>query len=374
MSRGSGEKLRLALSITDMGGGGAARVASVLCREWIAMGHEVHLITFERPGTPAYYDLDPAIGVHQLDASKSTNGALGFVVTNGLRVLRMRRTLRILRPDVVVAFLIEANIASILSSMGLGVPVLISERNHPAYHPRSKGRRLLRRIMYPAAARLCVQTGDISRWFQENMGVESDVIPNPVEVHNLSGDASRRSGRLRAIGLGRLEHQKGFDLMIEAFAQIADDVPEWDLVIFGEGSVRSELEAKVLRHGLQDRVQMPGATDESALELSRSDLFLHAARYEGYPNAILEALAAGLCVVATDCPGGTSEILKGGENGVLVKNSDVSALAGALRNIMHDREQRETYARRARQGVRSLSPRTIAQQWLGVVERVRSAE
>src|SRR5690606_20187778 len=133
--------------------------------------------------------------------------------------------------------------------------------------------------------------------------------------------------RRRATTLGRLVYQKGLDRLIDAFALISPDLPDWELAIFGVGEAREDLERQIAAHKLEDRIFLMGNTTDAMVELRASDLYVHAARYEGYPNAILEALAAGLCVVATDCPGATGEILAGGQYGILVPDADAQSLA-----------------------------------------------
>jgi glycosyltransferase involved in cell wall biosynthesis len=363
--------LRIAFVLPDVSGGGAARVACILCEEWVKAGHEVHLITYEEPGTAPVYPLDRRVVQHQIGLSVSPRGLFGFASNNARRIWRVRKVLRHIRPDAVIAFLAEANMAAVLGGWGLGAPVLISERNHPAYYEVSSLNGLLRRWIYPLATRLCVQTEDIRDWFWCNLHIESSVIANPVSMP--SEEDLRRaagmpaSGRRRALSLGRLEPQKGYDMLVEAFALIANQVPEWDVVIRGEGGERAALERQIAQAGLERRILLPGVTASPMQELLAVDLYLHPARFEGFPNAVLEALAAGLCVVATDCPGATGEILWGGENGILVPPDEVEALALSMRRAMQDEDCRAHYADRARAAVSIYAPEAIAAKWIGVM-------
>jgi len=167
-------------------------------------------------------------------------------------------------------------------------------------------------------------------------------------------------------GLGRLEPQKAYGRLIEAFASVSGKHPEWDVVIHGEGSEREALEARVRALSLEDRVRLPGVTTDSYGALGQADLFVHTACYEGYPNAVIEACSVGLCVIAMDTPGATREILAGGELGMLVPEDDAEALAAALDRAMGDDALRQDYARRAPRAVARLSPSAIAQEWLDV--------
>ena len=358
--------------LPNVSGGGAARVASILCNEWVCSGYEIHFITFETPGTDPIYPLHSDIVRHQLGLSISPRGILGFIENNVRRVFRLRATLKKLQPAAVIAFLAEANVTSVLAARSLGIPVLISERNHPAHHQTSGRSAIVRRIIYPFATRLCVQTEDIRAWFQDNLGIEATVIPNPVQCADDYGAefdvrCRRISDRKIAVSLGRLEPQKGFDILIEAFASIASKVPDWDIVIHGEGSARACLESQIESFGLSGRIFLPGATLTPMQKLSSADLYVHPARYEGFPNALLEALSAGLCVVATDSPGASAEILQGGRYGMLVPIADPVALSAAMLQLMQDENARAAFAAKSREAVRSLSPAEIAARWLSEV-------
>lgn len=370
---GGRETQRIVFVLPDLSGGGAARVASILCGEWVKAGHEVHLVTYEEPGAASVYPLDSRIVRHQIGASVSPRGLAGFVANNTRRVTRLRRTLREVRPTAIIAFLAEANMSAVLAGFGLGIPVLISERNHPGHHTMSRINAFLRRCIYPRASRLCVQTQDIRDWFRVNLGIEAGVVPNPVsqpENPAPRGAAVKKPGeRAVAISLGRLEPQKGYDDLIGAFASIASEVPEWDVVIHGEGGQRATLERQIEKLGMEGRIFLPGATKTPIAALRMADLYLHPARYEGFPNAVLEALSCGLCIVATDCPGGTGEILQGNAYGILVPGGDAGALAGAMRRAMQDETLRARYAAEAANGVRIYAPDKIAARWMDEIEK-----
>lgn len=366
---------QLVFVLPNLSGGGAARVASILCGEWVKVGYDVHLVTFEEPGTASAYPLDRRVVRHQIGASVSPKGLVGFIANNARRVARLRRILHRLQPTAVVSFLTEANMGAVLATAGLGIPVLISERNHPGHHATSRINAFLRRLIYPRAARLCVQTEDIRDWFRSNLGMEAIVVPNPVSFPNHSPRTARDkplSERSVSVALGRLEPQKGYDELIEAFAMIAPDVPKWDLVIHGEGESRMALERRIKELGLERRIFLPGTTKTPMNALLAADLYVHPARYEGFPNAVLEALVCGLCVVATDCPGGTGEILQGSRYGILVPLGNTHDLAVAMRGAMQDEALRSRYAEAAADAVRIYAPDMIAARWIEEIEKYAS--
>ena len=359
--------------LPNLSGGGAARVASILCGEWIKAGHEVHLVTYEELDTASVYPLDDRIVRHQIGASVSPRGLLGFAGNNARRVFRLHRVFRCVRPTAIISFLDEANICTVLAGTTLGVPVLISERSHPALHLSAPLRMAARKLIYPRASLLCVQTRDVQNWYASNLNIKACVIANPAQPAETRGSLGRAPRERRyALSLGRLEEEKGFDRLIDAFATIAAEVPDWDIVIHGEGSLRHELEQRIEQYGLQERIRLPGHTDAPLDALAAADLYLHTAKYDGFPNAILEALAADLCVIATDSPGGTREILQDGRYGILVSTDDTPALAEAMHHVMNDEDLRKDYADKARNAVDIYAPRAIAARWIDEIDRLRA--
>lgn len=364
---------RIVMVIPNLSGGGAARVATILVNQWVEMGIDTHLVSFEPLGSPSVYPLSEHVKRHQIGHFASPPNPFGMLNTNIARASEVRKVLRVVRPDGVVSFLQEANVAAVIGSRGLRLPILISERNHPERNHTSGFKRLVRSWLYPQASRLVVQTQDIAHWFKAHLNLSCTVIPNPVGALDPSLTpsplGSGRSGEGRfLLSLGRLEPQKGFDLLITAFARIAHDFPEWSLVIHGEGAERGALEAQIAELGLDDRVDLPGVTKEPIGKLLAADLYVHPARFEGYPNALLEALASGCCVVATDCPGATREVLADGRYGLLVATEDVEALAACLQDAMGNAALRGRFASVAQEAVRALGPAAIARRWLNELE------
>ena len=366
---------RIAFILPNVSGGGAARVATILCSEWARSGHAVSLVTFENPESEPAYPLDPQVERHKIGLSASPQTLLGIASNNANRVFRLRRILKKIHPTAVISFLLEANVPAALAARSLGLPVLISERNHPGFDTISDLKARIRANTYPLANRLCVQTGDIGHWFKTKLGIDARVIPNPAPSAGLLSSGKERlcenTSRKRVISLGRLEPQKGFDRLIEAFALIAGEVPDWDIVIYGEGAQRAALQRKIQEHHLDTRMKLPGVTRAPAEELGSSDLYVHTARYEGFPNAVLEALSAGLCVIATDCPGGTREILKNGSFGLLVPEGDVHALAASMLRLIRDKALRASFESSSHYAVRPFSPQSIAQRWIDEIAACR---
>jgi glycosyltransferase involved in cell wall biosynthesis len=202
------------------------------------------------------------------------------------------------------------------------------------------------------------------------------VIPNPVVVDDASitaGHTVNFGWSRRVIALGRLASEKGFDLLVEAFGRVAWDFPDWGLAILGEGPERSRLEGHIERCGLAGRVRLPGAVANPFPTLRAADLFVLSSTTEGFGNALVEGMACGLPVVATDCWHGPQDLVRDGVEGLLVPPGDASSLAAALRRMMADEPLRRECAARAKESARRFALDRVMLSWdaalRGIVKR-----
>jgi glycosyltransferase involved in cell wall biosynthesis len=256
----------------------------------------------------------------------------------------MRCKIRICSPDVVVGFMHSIFIPLSLSMLGTNFPLVGSEHiiyDHYRHLPLQKfllmlSSSLITRITCTSTQALLSYPSAIRR----KMVVIRNPVPPPTRGRaDTFGSAGARKVLL---SVGRLEAQKDHSVLVNAFAQIADKVPEWDLRIVGEGTLRAPLEAQIFALGLANRVQLPGATRDVWQEYSSAQLFVMPSRYESFGLATAEALALGLPVVGfADCPG-TNELVRPGENGVLVTPSGdrAGSLAAALLSLMEGEQLR----------------------------------
>jgi glycosyltransferase involved in cell wall biosynthesis len=360
--------MRIALVISSLSGGGAERVLSTLAGYWARGGHDVTVVTVGSRETDVYA-LGAGVRRVTLDLARPSRHVVEALVRSSRRVFALRRALVRLEPDVVVSFIASANVLSLLATSGTGVSVVVCERTDPRRHRIGMPRAALRRLLYPRAAGLVVQTESLASWGRD-LCSRVHVIPNFVERPHISADPGNDRGGLRLMAMGSLRPEKGFDLLIEAFARIAASHPQWSLTILGDGPERLRLDALVASARLQDRVSMPGRTSEPWRHLAAAHAFALSSRREGFPNALLEAMASGLPVVAFDCPSGPAEIIEHGRNGLLVEAGDVSRLAAALDRIMSSPEERARIGESAREIAVRLAPERILPRWDAVVLRV----
>lgn len=285
------------------------------------------------------------------------------------RIIKLRKVLLDLKPDILISEMPAANLVSIIACFGLQVKVVIEERIHPPMLPLCKSREILRKYLYPFASARIVLTKKSAEWFKEELGCDAFVIPNSV-VYPLSKnepilecDKLINEKRKIILSVGRLEYQKGFDRLIESFSKIANDLLDWDLVILGDGPERKNLEFLIDKLGIKGRVFLPGKAGNISDWYKRADIFVLSSRFEGFPNVLVEAMSYGCPVISFDCDTGPSEIIRNGIDGILVPQDDIEAFTSALKELALDEKKRKNFSAKAIEVRERFSIEKIAHQW-----------
>jgi GalNAc-alpha-(1->4)-GalNAc-alpha-(1->3)-diNAcBac-PP-undecaprenol alpha-1,4-N-acetyl-D-galactosaminyltransferase len=363
--------MRILLAVTSMGAGGAERVAATLVNHWSADGHKVALATIASTDRD-FYPLDQRVTRIALDMIRSSRGWYDFVVDNFKRVRKLRATIRDFKPEIILSFMDATNVRMLLASIGTGIPVIVEEHIDPTQLSLGRILNLLRHLLYKRAAAVVVLTPGIARWARGFVKKEAiHVIPNPIGQQFCKNGKlePERDGR-RVIAIGRLEPQKGFDMLLKAFAQCAQEHAGWTLKIIGDGSERDRLQSQAAALRISDRVSWERAVKEPERELHRSDLFVLSSRYEGLPMVLLEAMACGLPVVSFDCPSGPREIIHDGEDGLLVPPNEIGALARAMSRLMSREDERKRLGESATRVVERFGLDKVTEIWSKLFEQV----
>ncbi len=363
--------MRLTLVISSLSSGGAERVMSTIANYWAAKGHQITLITVESERLD-FYPLHPEVARTALGLEAASAGLWEALRNNLARLRLLRRKILDSKPDTVLSFIDKTNVLTLLACLGTRVPVVVSERTDPRYHGIGRIWSLLRRLLYPAAKAVVVQSEGVRGWAEHFVPPERvAVIPNPIQPPPGGTRAGLPPSTRRVMAMGRLSDEKRFDLLIRAFGRCQSRHPEWSLIIFGEGDERGRLEALVAEMGLLGWVTLPGRTKEPVTALRQADLFVMSSRYEGFPNALLEAMACGLPVISTDCPSGPREIIRNGIDGWLVPPGDVEALSAAMDRLMSDENERRRLGTRAVEVLERFGLEKAMRQWEEVLLRGR---
>lgn len=366
--------MRITLVIASLWGGGTERVVTTLANGWIGQGHEVSILTFERAEAKTY-GIHPAIKVWWLDLLGRSTHVMEGLSRNFRRIRSLRRAIRESNPDVIVSFIDQTNVLTLLATRGLGKPIVISERAVPMHGGIGRMWTFLCRVCYPFADVLVCPTRASLAGFQAMTRVRGVAIGNPVivPVGMTFQKNSKASGNV-LMAMGRLVQEKGFDLLLQAFAQIAEKHPGWSLTIIGDGPLRAELQEGGRALKLDGRVHFAGQLADPFPLLRTADLFVFSSRFEGFGMALAEAMACGLPVVSFDCPEGPRDIIRDGIDGLLVPAGDVAALAATLDSLMSDPKKRDRLAALAPEVLERFSSQRILASWQPLLNELLAAK
>lgn len=350
--------MKILFLVSSMHAGGAERVAATLSGGWVNQGHEVILAPTYTGKGKLFYELHPEV---RLEWVADRLGRVGRTpLAPFVKLLALRRMVREHRPDVIVSFLTNVNVMALMATRGLGVPVIVCERTNPAVSTSaSTALQRLRRRLYPYADMVTVQAQASLAAMRELVpGMKRlAVVPNPLPPGlPAAASATVTNGnpnkRYRLVAMGRFVASKRYGLLLDVFERLAPRFPDWDLAIWGDGPLRETLAARVIESGLEGRVMLPGRTAEPWQELLASDLFVMTSEVEGFPNALIEAMALGLPCVTVNCPSGPKEITREGRDARLVPLNDEAALEAALAELMSNADARLQLGRQGAASVR----------------------
>ena len=362
-------KGRLTFVIYKISAGGAQRVLTLLANELCEKGWSVTVLTFDNGSEPPFFELHSGVQHEPLSLMREQGGWWKTVKVQFLRPWLLRRAIRKSRPDAVIAFIDLTNILTLVATLGLKMPVIVSERGNPAFSLMRKFWVLLRQTVYKRSACLVLQTRDACDFFSSS--ISKRIIPNPILIPEYSEPALKSEADSKTLmTMGGLYALKGFDLLLKAFAPLCDKFPDWVLEIWGEGVQRKTLENLRDELGLQERVRFPGLTKEHYKTMSQADIFVLSSRSEGFPNVLGEAMACGLPVVSFDCRSGPSELIQDGVNGLLVPPDNIQELSSSLERLMASVELRKSLGEQARKITETYSLDKIVQSWEELVAEV----
>ena len=301
---------KILFHINSLGKGGAERVVSLLADYFAKEGYQVKIITLWR--AEEEYELSPAVTrINMEELQRKRRGRISRAVG---RLWDFRMCIRREKPDLVISFCNKANFRCAYAMLGMKIPLLVSVRNDPKvdYKPYPFATRRMER-----KAKGCVfQTSEAKSFFASDLQRKSRLIMNPVNPKYLSEDNRWMDspGKRYMITVGRLSEQKNQLLLLKAFCQIMIKFPDVHVKLYGTESnagYQQKLIEYCRENHMEERVHFMGESDRLEKELQTAALFVLPSDYEGLPNALMEAMAMGLPVIATDCPcGGPAELIR----------------------------------------------------------------
>ena len=346
--------------ITSLGGGGAERVVCNLANYLVGHRHTVKITVLR--GDDKTYPLDEKVTVEYLQpeyyhSPKSTFYRLKEIRTTiGFLIHLPKETLLVSLLELPVAY-------SLIFRRCFSQRLVICERNNPEFYSKWY-QRIFKNLACKAYGCVC-QTSEIMDWYRERLSSKcrTAIIPNTINNDVLNASICERKEKV-IMTMGRLEPQKNQAMLISAFADLANDYPDYKLAIYGKGPLEQDLNEQINSLNLQGRVEMRGFTKDVIEAYHHSDIFVLTSNHEGMPNVLAEAMAMGLPCISTDCGGGgAKELINDGINGIIVPKNDKSALVESIRKLIENRVYADNLSHEAVLIKKRLSPEVIHKQW-----------
>jgi glycosyltransferase involved in cell wall biosynthesis len=355
------ETVRSLVIITgSLEAGGAERVLADMANYWDSKGWRITFATWAGRSSEDFYALEPGVQRVWLDVDTANTAALAKLWAYVRRVRKLRRLLASVRPDVVLSFIDTSNVMTLLACMGLRLRVVVSERINGAADPGIPWIwRMLRIATYRLADAVVAQTPDAAVWIAGLCGVTAVAIPNPLRTL----PESDRPRELLILAVGRLTHQKGFDILIRAFSHLQPEFPNWRLVIIGAGAEHSALMSLSGQLKLGACVEIRAPVKDIEVWMSRAGLVVQPSRFEGFPNVVLEAMGMGAAVISADCRSGPAEIIQDRVNGRLVPVDDVAELTRVMSELLRQPEERARLGSEAKKVRNAFRQDLVMRQW-----------
>lgn len=348
--------MKIVFNLGSLEKGGAERVASNLCN-YLVKSNDVSIMTSIKGDS--YYKLNKNIKLYNLDQGKPEKC---FLKKNISRLKKMNYLIKMIKPDIIISFLPEPSYRILfLKIFNRKLRIIVSVRNDPKVEYKSLINRLIMKLLYPLADGFVFQTEEAQKYFSKKIQNRSVIIPNPINEEFICEPYNGKREKT-IVTVGRLEEQKNHKMLIDAFSKLPEQFNEYKLIIYGEGSLRKNLEEQVKKLNLVNRVLLPGQVDNVKEKIYKASLFVLSSNYEGMPNALIEAMALGLPCISTDCPcGGPRFLIKNKENGYLVGTNDTENLYKMMEEII--KTDQTKVSQNANKITIELNPKKTNKKW-----------
>lgn len=317
------ELTKILFTCDSMNSGGAERVLSILSNNMVENGLDVTILMISNHEASSFYKIDERVKLKCLCDSSAKK------INTFKRLSLLRNYFKNEQPSVVVSFLPHVSIYTHYALLGLDIHHIVSERSDPRFNPKNKLIRILKRIVYWHADGLVFQSSDAIKYFGNRVEFKGKIINNPVYFSNLEKtNYDKTNGTL--ISVGRFTEEKNHNLLLEGFKKAVEQKKDLILKIYGDGPLKENIISKIESLNLNKNVVLCGL-DLDWLKKSIDDTgFILTSNYEGMPNALIEALIAGLPCIVTNCGGVVSDLVHDGKNGYMFECDDSDGLCSKI--------------------------------------------
>jgi glycosyltransferase involved in cell wall biosynthesis len=361
---------RIVFHINCLERGGAERVVANLAGQFVSHGYEVYIAT-EWKGEDEY-EIDKRIKRVHVGLTKS-QGQKGRMAKFICRITNLRKFLRETNPDIVVAFARKANYRALTATVGTKIPVIISIRTDPIGSYDYISDKIQIPILFRRVAGCVLQTQEQKDFFPKYVQRKSRIILNAINPKFIGNPIPDKREKV-VVHSGRISSFKNQPMLIKAFIKVHEKHPDYILKIFGQDAydgTLEKLEALINEKNARDYVKLMGGSNQLEKDMINGAVAAFSSDVEGMPNAMLEAMALGLPVVATDCPpGGPRMVITPEENGLLVPVGDEDAMAAAINRLIEDPELADKLGRNAAKISEIAGSDKIFEEWEDYINEV----
>lgn len=341
---------------SSLTGGGSERVMVLLANEFSKQGYDVTMALVREKEKETYF-LNK--NIKKIKFNYGTRNKLIIAVK---RIIKLRKIIKKEQFGVVISFMYDINLTTLIAGQGLKIPIIISERADPSARKQSKIYKWIEYKYYKKAHKIVFQTEEVKKMYPQDLQKKSQVISNPVNSNLPKCYEGERRKNIASVG--RMVEQKNFFMLIEAFAKFHNIYPDYKLSIYGEGTLLEALKEKVNELNISEMVVFPGYVKNVNEEIKDFSMYISTSNYEGISNSMIEALAMGIPTVCTDCPvGGARLMIKNKVNGILIPVGDVEALYNSMLELAENEELAKIISKNAIKIRESHSIENIVEQW-----------
>lgn len=392
------KKKKVAFFIDSLGGGGAERVVSILCNEFVKRGYEVDLLMLQKRDIA--YPLPESVSIYRVEDMPVTTiyGKVTRKVFDVWNRFRFRIYIPLLRrigyhkypkwnetsfyfyakyampyreymlknkESTAFGFLIRSNISMLMAAKGTGVKTVFCERNNPVRPDMPENIIRIRDRVYKLCKAAVFQTEE-EREYYTKLKCDSEVIPNPIKANMPERYEGER--RKEVVNFCRMNAQKNLKLLIDAFELLLKDYPDYTLRIYGRGVEKDNLQEYIYDKKLNNSVFLEDFASNIHEIIRDAAMFVSTSDYEGLSNSMIEAMAIGMPCVCTDCAGGGAKMMiRDHENGLLVPVRDVQAVYRGMVEIIEDKELEKKISKNVVEVKNQLSIEKIVSQWEKII-------
>jgi len=360
------KRKHIAFFVGSLHKGGAERVFVNLAEYFFAQGYQVTIVTQYKKENEYSYSK----GITRI-LSDLTSDETGNRLANVFkRYWKLRNIWKAEKPDLVLSCIGKNNFMAIYTTIFLKTKVVVSVVGEPMEEYYTRLMRFLAKTTFTCADGIVLQTKDASLFFSAKIRKKSVILKNSLNpvfmVERFEGERDKT-----IVSVGRLDANKNQALLIRAFSRLAEEYPEYKVILYGEGKDKKKLESIIKELNMEGKVLLAGATSDVVNAIQKASAFVLTSNTEGMPNALIEAMALGLPVISTDCPcGGPKDLIKNKDNGILIPVNDEEALTEAIRFLLDNPVLANEMGKHATQVQKELDPVVTNQAWQTYFEAI----